>query len=67
MSKYSDQVMFMKSHPLWEDFEKFIVDHRPSVPAYNHREDNTPEWKYRCAQREGFDLAMKLLNIEVEK
>jgi|DEB0MinimDraft_3_1074331.scaffolds.fasta_scaffold15545_4 hypothetical protein len=60
-------IEFMKSHPLWDEYEKSLVKHRPSVPTYDPSEDNTSRWKYECARQEGFDLLAKLLKIEVDK
>jgi len=56
-------ISFMKSHPLWEDFEKEFTQSRPRLPAFNPHEDNTAQWKYESGRRDGFDLALKLLKI----
>lgn len=50
---------------MYEEFEKQVVDRRPIVPEYNPAENNVEDWKYRSAQRAGFDLCLKLFKIEV--
>ena len=66
MNQYPDFLHYMKSYPLWDDVEEFLVEHRPIVPTYDPSEDNTALWKHQCAEREGFDILLKLLKIEVE-
>ena len=61
-----DEILFfMKSHPLYEEFEERLLSYRPIVPEYNPKEDNTDEWKYRSAQKAGFDLCLTIFKIEV--
>lgn len=67
MKNTTEFLYYMKSYPLWDEFEKFLVEHRPDIPEYNLSDDNTHAWKYNSAKREGFDLVLKLLKIEVEK
>jgi len=65
--KYSDIIFHMKSIPLWKEYEEYILNHRPEVPVFDPSDDNTHVWKYKSAQREGFDLALSLLNIKIEE
>jgi len=54
----------MRSHPYWDEFEKFLLEHRPVLPEYNYHEDNVLEWKHKSGQREGFDILKNLLKLE---
>ena len=57
-------IIHMKSHPHWEDFKKAVLAQRPITPVYDYIDDNTDEWKARCAEQKGFDLCLTLFNIE---
>jgi len=63
----AEVLAYARSHPFWDEFEKFLLEQRPIVPTFNPDEDNTAQWKHACAKREGFDLALHHLKIEVNK
>ena len=51
---------------LWSDGKyreivSLIEEARPGIPAYNFRDPNIEEMKYRSAQRELHDLIMRIL------
>lgn len=62
----NDFFLHMKSHPLYEDFERALLEYRPRIPPHNVGEDNTERWKYESAKREGFDLCLTIFEIGVE-
>ena len=57
--------LHFKSHPFYEEFEKSVLEHRPIIPVYNPKEDNTEVWKNESAKQEGFDLCLTLFKIGV--
>lgn len=59
-----DLFLHMRSHPLWDEFEQKLLDHYPSIPPYIHSSDNTEEWKYNSAKREGFELCLTLIGVK---
>ena len=65
MKQRLEVLTHMKSHPLWDEFERFLVEQRPEIPEYHPTDDNTEHWKYNSAKRDGFDLVMNHLKIEV--
>ena len=63
--KTKDEIIFhMKSHPLWDEFERYLMESRPVIPTYDPNDDNAPLWRHRSGQREGFDILKNLLKIE---
>lgn len=65
--KTNEVILYMKSHPYWEEFEKHLLEHRPVVPDYDPENDNSLLWKHRSGQQQGFDIIVNLLKIEVKK
>jgi hypothetical protein len=45
----------------YREIVSLIEEARPGIPAYNFRDSNIEEMKYRSAQRELHDLIMKIL------
>lgn len=43
-----------------------ILRHRPTVPTFHLGKDSTEEWKFRSAERQGFDTWLTHLNINPE-
>lgn len=62
-----DFLLHMKSHQLWGEFQEELLKVRPSIPSYDHANDNTDEWKYNSAMQQGFDLCLILFKIGVER
>lgn len=61
-----DFLLYMKSHPLYDSFQQQLLSHRPVVPSYTPKPDNTDKWKADSMKQEGFDLCLKLFKIGVE-
>lgn len=57
----------LQSDPLFNDIKQELRDCRPLVPAYDHRQDNTNEWKSTSLMQQGFDLCLSVLKINLEK
>jgi hypothetical protein len=62
-----DLIATIHSHPSFKLLERALTEARPSIPAFSHREDNTDEWKANSLRREGFDLCLAVLKINLEK
>ena len=56
----------MQSHPYFDLFIKDVRAKRPSIPHYDYVSDNTEQWKYLSAQRQGYDLCCSIFNIKQE-
>ena len=61
-----DLIIRFKQDPEFDRWLNEINEARPLVPSFNHKIDNTEEWKYYSAKREGFDLALHFLKINLE-
>ena len=66
MSRYSDAILILHSHPFFEDLRKDLIALRPVIPTFDHRQDNSAEWKYNSAAQEGFDKALAFFQIKQE-
>ena len=53
------------------NFQEFVVKEleakRPKIPNWNRGEDNTDDWKFISAQQAGFDLALAVLELKLDR
>lgn len=59
-------IIRFKQDPEFDRWLEEVKKARPLVPTYKHKNDNTEEWKYYSAKREGFDLVLQFLKIKPE-
>lgn len=57
----------LQTDPLFREVKQNLRECRPVVPVYDHRHDNTEEWKSKCLQQQGFDLCLAVLKIQLEQ
>lgn len=60
-----DLIIRFKQDPEYDRWINEVKEARPLVPSFNYRNNNTEEWKYNSARREGFDLALHYLKINL--
>lgn len=66
MSRYSDAILILHSHPFFDQLSKDLLALRPVIPTFDPQQDNTAEWKYNSAAQEGFDKALSFFQIKQE-
>jgi hypothetical protein len=59
-------LLHLQTHPYFPIFLKDLQQKRPGIPHYNMMADNTEQWKYNSAQRQGYDLCCSIFNIPME-
>lgn len=66
MKNRAEILHYMKSHPLWDEFQKVLFEARPVLPVYDPKEDNSALWRHKSAQQEGFDILAAQLQLKGE-
>ena len=62
-----DLIIRFKQDPEYFRWLEEVKQAQPPLPSYNHKKDNTEEWKYYSAKREGFNLVLHFLKIKPEE
>jgi hypothetical protein len=62
-----DLIIRFKQDPEFERWLFEIKQARPLVPTFNYKNSNVEDWKYLSAKREGFDLALHYLRVNLEE
>lgn len=62
-----DLIIRFKQDPEFDRWVNEVKQARPFVPSYSYKKDNTEDWKYLSAKREGFDLVLQFLKINLEE
>ena len=66
MNHHEEFVLFVHSHPLFEQMKQSLLDMRPVIPTHDPDNDNTERWKSFSAQQKGFDLCCQFFQINQE-
>lgn len=61
-----DLIIRFKQDPEFNRWLNEIKLAQPIIPTFDYKKDNTEEWKFNSARREGFYLALHFLKIKPE-
>ena len=64
MKGHNDILYELKSDPRFMSLVNDILQHRPTIPSHDPRNENTEVWKHESAKRMGFDIWITFLKLE---
>jgi len=56
----------MQAHPIWPALVERFEKSRPTIPEFSPSQDNAELWKQASGRRQGYDLCLTILKLQVE-